>query len=157
VEVDLLQQAPRTVEHVLELVRADAFDGSTFYRAQRREHWVPGREFTGLQGGPQRSDLPTVEHEAGAAPHGLGTVSLARLTPGTASAELFICLDAAAPMLDPGAGPPMDGLGYAVFGRVASGLSVLQRIHMQPTLADAPHPLVRGQLLAKPIAFSVRS
>ena len=156
VEVELLAEAPRTSAHVLDLVGAGAFSGSTFYRAQRREHWIPGREFTGLQGGPQRVDLTTVEHEPGAAPHGLGTVSLARLAPGTASAELFFCLDSAAPALDPGAGPPRDGFGYAVFGRVCTGLSVLQDIHARPTSEHAPHAVVRGQLLVEPVPFSVQ-
>lgn len=102
-----------------------------------------------------RADLPTVAHEQPTAPHGRGTVSLARTAPGTASAELFICLDESAPALDPGASPPMDGLGFAVFGQVVEGLDVLEQIHALPTVEEAPHPLMRGQLLAEPVPFSV--
>lgn len=156
-EVELLADAPQTVEHVLALTRGGSFAGSTFYRAQRRDHWVDGRRFTVLQGGPQRGDLPTVVHEAGAAPHGRGTVSLARLAPGTATAELFVCFDDEAPDLDPGAGPPMDGYGFAIFGHVTCGLEVLEQIHALPTDAAAPHPLIRGQLISRPVPFEIRS
>ena len=99
--------------------------------------------------------LPTVEHEQSGVTHGRGTLSLARTEPGTASAELFVCFDESAPALDVGAAPPMDGLGFAVFGRIVDGLDVLERIHALPTVEDAPHPLMRGQLLADPVPFNV--
>jgi peptidyl-prolyl cis-trans isomerase A (cyclophilin A) len=151
----LAEAAPRTVDHVLALLHANDFAGSAFYRAQRREHWVPGREFTVLQGGPMRRDLPTVEHETSTVPHGRGTVSPARDKPGTASAELFVCLDERALQLDAGAAPPMDGFGFPVFGRVVEGLDVLERIHALPTTEDVSHPLMRRQLFAEPVPFSV--
>ena len=147
--------ASRTVAHVIALVTSGAYAGSAFYRAQRREHWIPGREFTVLQGGPMRAGLPVVEHETSTVPHGPGTVSLARAEPGTAGAELFICLDPVAPALDPGAAAPMDGFGFAVFGQVIEGLDVLIGIHASPTTHEAPHPLMHDQWLAEPVPFTV--
>lgn len=155
-EVELLPEAPRTVEHVTALLRHGCYSRSTFYRAQRREHWAAGREFSVLQGGPQRDGLATVAHEPGALPHGRGTVSLARAAPGTAAAEFFICFDRTAPSLDPGAGPPMDGEGFAVFGQVVCGLEVLEQIHGLPTTTDAPHPVMRHQMLERPVPIELR-
>lgn len=155
-EIALLEEAPRTTAHVLAMVRAGVYGASAFYRAQRRDHWVRGREFTVLQGGPGRADVPTVEHEPGAARHGRGSVSLARAEPGTAGAEFFVCFDDAAPALDPGAGPPMDGHGFAVFGHIVCGLQVLEQIHRSQTGDEAPHPLMRGQMLQQPVPFELR-
>lgn len=151
------ETAPQTVAHVLALVASGAYEGSAFYRAQRREHWSLGREFTVLQGGPMRSDLPVVAHETDTVAHGLGTMSLARAEPGTASAELFVCLDFVAPALDSGAAPPMDGFGFAVFGHVVQGLDVLIGVHGSPTTREAPHPLMQDQWLAEHVPFTVSS
>lgn len=151
-------EAPVTTAHYRQLLTEHELGPGLFYRAQRAEHVVPGREFQVLQGGWPQLDglLPTVRHEAGGIPHGLGTVGLARTEPGTGSSELFVCLDERAPALDPGAGPPMDGHGHAVFGVVVEGLDVVQRIHAMPTSPESPVPLVRGQILLDPIAFQAQ-
>ena len=158
IEIELLDdEAPVTSAHVRRLLTEHDLGPGTFYRAQRREHVVPGREFEVVQGGwPDRApSLPTVPHEA-AVPHSLGTVGLGRSDPGTASSEFYVCLSESAPALDPGAPAPMDGHGYAVFGRVVEGLDVLRAIHARPTTDEAPHPLVRGQILAEPVPFEAR-
>ena len=157
VRITLLDdEAPITTAHFRRLLTMDLGPGQ-FYRAQRREHVVPGREFEVVQGGwPSLApDLPTVEHEANVE-HALGTVALGRFEPGTASSEFYVCLSETAPALDPGAPPPMDGHGYAVFGRVVEGLDVLREIHARPTTDEAPHPVVRGQILAEPVPFEAR-
>ena len=84
------QTAPATTQHIRSLIASHALGPGCFYRAQRLEHVVPGREFEVLQGGGPRiaHTLPSVEHEP-TVPHTLGTVSLARLAPGTASSECF--------------------------------------------------------------------
>jgi peptidyl-prolyl cis-trans isomerase A (cyclophilin A) len=156
IRIELLDElAPVTAAHVRRLVTEHSLGIGKFYRAQRVEHVVPGREFEVVQGGwPElEQTLPRVPHEAGRIPHSLGTVSLGRFEPGTASSEFFVCLSESAPALDPGAPAPMDGHGFAVFGRVVDGLDVLRAIHQLPTTDDAPHPLVRGQILADPVPF----
>lgn len=47
----------------------------------------------------------------------------------------------------------MDGVGFAVFGRIVEGLEVVREIHAAPTDPDAPHPSVRGQILSEPVHF----
>jgi peptidyl-prolyl cis-trans isomerase A (cyclophilin A) len=149
--------APLTVAHVVRLVQDGYWDEASFYRAQRKEHWAPGREFQVVQGGcfPNvPADAPTVEHESPRLPQTLGAVSLARALPGTASTELFVTLDDRAPALEAGAGPPMDGHGFTPFGVVLDGLDVLRAIHARPTVADSPIELIRGQILAEPVRFT---
>lgn len=150
----LEEQAPASVAHIRALVEQLAGADGCFYRAQRREHWLPGRQFEIVQGGwPLMSDLPCVDHEVATLPHRRGTVSLARGEPGTATGEFFVCLDEDAPALDQGAPSPMDGHGFSVFGQVVDGMDVLERIHSMPTDPEHPEGMLRGQLLLEPVTF----
>jgi peptidyl-prolyl cis-trans isomerase A (cyclophilin A) len=62
--------------------------------------------------------------------HGDGTISLARLEPGTATTEFFICLDDQ-PGLDYGGENIADGQGYAAFGKVVKGMDIVRKIYRQ--------------------------
>jgi peptidyl-prolyl cis-trans isomerase A (cyclophilin A) len=62
--------------------------------------------------------------------HRDGTVSMARSTPGSASAEFFICIGDQ-PALDFGGGRNPDGQGFAAFGQVVEGMDVVRRLHAQ--------------------------
>jgi peptidyl-prolyl cis-trans isomerase A (cyclophilin A) len=70
-----------------------------------------------------------------------GTISMARDTPNSASSDFFICIGDQ-PSLDYGGKRNPDGQGFAAFGRVVRGMSVVNRIH------DAP---ARGQTLTPPV------
>ncbi len=158
IRIALLDQtAPATTQHIRSLIASHALGPGCFYRAQRLEHVVPGREFEVLQGGWPRiaHTLPSVEHEP-TVPHTLGTVSLARLAPGTASSEMFLCLSDKAPALDAGAPPPMDGHGFAVFGQVVAGLDIAQALHAQPTSDEEGSALLRGQMLRDSVPFDAQ-
>ncbi len=52
---------------------------------------------------------------------------MARLEPGTASSEFFICVGAQ-PELDYGGARNPDGQGFAAFGRVTDGMDVVRAI-----------------------------
>ena len=103
---------------------------------------------------PERM-LPPIEHESPRDTGVLnttGAISMARAEPGTASSEFFICLSDCT-VLDPTDTPTQtnDGLGFAAFGTVTDGLDVARQIQGQPTTDDAPHELIKGQILASPV------
>ena len=52
---------------------------------------------------------------------------MARLEPGTASSEFFICINNQ-PELDYGGNRNPDGQGFAAFGQVLEGLDILEKI-----------------------------
>ena len=52
---------------------------------------------------------------------------MARLEPGTASSEFFICINDQ-PELDYGGNRNLDGQGFAAFGQVLEGLDILEKI-----------------------------
>jgi len=63
--------------------------------------------------------------------HKNGTISMARLQPGTASSEIFICINDQ-PELDYMGKRNPDGEGFAAFGKVIAGMEVVQKIHSLP-------------------------
>ena len=56
---------------------------------------------------------------------------MARLEPGTASSEIFICINDQ-PELDFGGKRNPDGQGFAAFGKVISGMDVVRKIQLLP-------------------------
>ena len=76
-----------------------------------------------------------------------GTISMARNEPGTASTEIFICINNQ-PELDFGGKRNPDGQGFAAFGQVTDGMDVVLKIQQEPN---------EGQYLSKPVKiYSVR-
>ncbi|WP_269513771.1 peptidylprolyl isomerase [Brevundimonas subvibrioides] len=63
--------------------------------------------------------------------HSMGTISMARDGPDTATSSFFIVIRDA-PALDFGGGRNPDGQGFAAFGSVLSGMEILQAIHAGP-------------------------
>ena len=61
--------------------------------------------------------------------HKNGTISMARLEPGTASSEFFICINDQ-PELDYGGKRNPDGQGFAAFGQVIKGMKIVKKIQM---------------------------
>ena len=122
-------KAPITVKNFLTYVNDKFYDGTIFHRV------IPGFM---IQGGGLTADMsekanrPTIKNEAG---NGLkndrGTIAMARLPePDTASSQFFINLvnnnlnhkdDS------------VEGFGYCVFGKVISGMNVVDAIAQVPT------------------------
>ena len=78
--------------------------------------------------------LPPIDHEPTSRTglrHGDGTISMARLEPGSAMGDFFITAGAI-PSMDAGNRRPSSGNndteGYAAFGRVVEGMDVVRRI-----------------------------
>lgn len=130
-------KAPKTVANFLRYVRAGFYKGTIFHRV------VPG--FV-IQGGgytvdfkrkPTRAPIPD---EAGNGLKNLrGTIAMARTAdPDSATSQFFINL-ADNRFLDRRSNTPA-GAGYAVFGRVVSGMKTVARIAATPTGAGGPFP-----------------
>ena len=144
-------RAPLTTANFLRYVDQKRLDGVTFYRAMNLG------QGTGLiQGGPQNDPkriLKPVAHEPTSKTglsHVDGTISLARLAPGTATADFFITIG---PVLSLDAAPAGSGdtAGYAAFGHVVAGMDVVKRILGAPTSATAGVGVMKGQMIAAPV------
>jgi len=129
-------KAPKTVANFLQYVRDGHYDGTIFHRV------IDGFM---IQGGGfdaqfrQKETRAPVENEAkNGLKNDLGTIAMARTSaPHSASAQFFInvknndFLNAAS---------AQDGWGYAVFGKVISGLDVVMQIAKVPTGQGGPFP-----------------
>ncbi len=152
------ERAPLTTAYFLRYVDQHRLDGTTFYRANKL---TPDGKYGLVQGGvlsdPKRV-LPPVAHEPTTKTglsHTDGTVSLARLAPGTATANFFICVGDLKPLdADPAA--PGDNQGYAAFGHVVEGMDVVRKILDSP-ISPTEGGALKGQMIAAPIRIiSVR-
>ena len=144
--------APVTTANFLRYIDAKRFDGITFYRAMTV---APGIGL--IQGGQRdpRKLYPPIAHEPTSATglsHGDGTISMARVAPGTATADFFITLGAMSG-LDATASDP----GFAAFGTVTEGLDVVRAIMASPTSPTAGEGAMKGQMLVPTVRIvSVR-
>ena len=123
-------KAPRTVRNFLQYVNEGFYNGTVFHRV------IPGFM---IQGGgftvelEQKPAPRKVENEA---KNGLrndrGTIAMARTSdPHSASAQFFINVNNN-DFLDYRS-PDVRGYGYAVFGKVVSGMDVVNKIVAVPT------------------------
>jgi peptidyl-prolyl cis-trans isomerase A (cyclophilin A) len=151
------RHAPVTTANFLAYVDQHRFDGITFYRASRTPR-TPGHGF--IQGGIRRAAilaLPPIAHEPTSRTglhHVDGTISMARLEPGSAMGDFFI-VSGAQPSMDAGHRRPSSGNndteGYAAFGRVIEGMDVVRHILAAPTVENAGAGAMRGQMLERPV------
>ncbi|MFM5895525.1 MAG: peptidylprolyl isomerase [Novosphingobium sp.] len=150
------KHAPLTVENFMRYVDSGRYNGMTFYRAMHLD-W--GTQPNGvLQGGlnqfPARLMKP-VAHEptnVTGISHKAGTLSMARLAPGTANADFSILLsDLTSFDADPNSSDPEKRAGYAAFGHVVSGMDVVRKIFDAPRSATKGEGFMKGQMLDPPV------
>ena len=132
-------KAPRTVENFLQYVKDKHYDGTVFHRVIDN-FMVQGGGFDANYA--QKPTRPPVPHEGlealakGGPKNVVGTVAMARTNdPNSASAQFFINVKDNA-FLDPTPQKP----GYTVFGKVVSGMDVVNKIKATPTGAAGPFP-----------------
>ncbi len=134
IELDA-EKAPKTVENFLKYVKAGHYNGTIFHRV------IP--TFM-IQGGGMTADM---KEKPTRAPIGLesrnglsnvrGSVAMARTgDPNSATSQFFINVNDN-DRLD--AANARDGNGYAVFGKVVSGMDVVDKIRAVPTGSKGPH------------------
>jgi peptidyl-prolyl cis-trans isomerase A (cyclophilin A)/peptidyl-prolyl cis-trans isomerase B (cyclophilin B) len=127
-------KAPKTVENFLQYVKDGHYSGTVFHRVIDG-FMIQGGGFDGAF--RQKATRPSIQNEAkNGLKNDLGTIAMARTSePHSASAQFFInlknndFLNAAA---------AQDGWGYAVFGKVVSGLDLVTKIGKMPTGAGGP-------------------
>ena len=133
--------APKSVANFIDYVKAGHFDGTQFHRV------IPGFM---IQGGgftadfKQKPTKPPVVNEAEVSSKaGLlnvpGTLAMARTSdPNSATAQFFI--NVADNKFLNFRSPDPQGVGYTVFGKVVSGMDVVDKIAKAPTGAGGPFP-----------------
>lgn len=123
--------APTHVRHFLRLAQAGVYDGMSFHRVVKgfviQSGHLPTR--TSPLGEAQQKYVRPLKAEFSDRPHEKGTLSMARLEdPDSASASFFIVTARA---------QALDGK-YSVFGRVESGLGVVDAIEAVEVNGEAP-------------------
>ena len=132
-------RAPITVSNFLMYVDENRYKDFHFYRVVHMENQPDNDvKIEVIQGGlgfdKHPMELPTILHETTdktGIRHLNGTLSMARLEPGTASSEIFICINDQ-PELDYSGKRNPDDQGFAAFGKVISGMDVIRKIQLLP-------------------------
>ena len=132
-------RAPITVSNFLRYVDENRYEHLHFYRVVHMENQPDNDvKIEVIQGGlwfdKHPMELPTIIHETTdktGIRHLNGILSMARLEPGTASSEIFICINDQ-PELDFGGKRNPDSQGFAAFGKVISGMDVVRKIQLLP-------------------------
>jgi len=128
-------KAPKTVENFVQYVKDGHYNGTVFHRV------IPSFM---IQGGGMTADMtekktrPPIPLES---KNGLsnvrGSIAMARTgDPNSATSQFFINVQDN-PRLD--AASARDGNGYAVFGKVISGMDVVDKIRVVPTSSKGMH------------------
>lgn len=152
VEVDTIN-APVTAHNFLQHVDSESYKNGLFYRVVRMDNQPKNDvKIEVIQGGiftEVRFDkIEPIRHETTKETgllHLDGTISMARMEPGTASTEFFICVGNQA-KLDFGGKRNPDGQGFAAFGKVVKGMDVVRKIQQ---LKD------KGQYLVEKVKFEI--
>ncbi len=137
VEIELnSEKAPITVENFLKYVDDGFFSGTIFHRVIA-DFMIQGGGFT--EGMEQKSTRAQIKNEAN---NGLkndrGTIAMARtMIVDSATAQFFINVKDNS-FLNHSA-PTQQGYGYAVFGKVISGMDVVDKIRAVPTTMKNGH------------------
>ncbi len=137
VEVDTTR-APITAKNFLYHVKKGTYKSAVFYRVVRMDNQPQNKvKIEVIQGGLYDDSaidkIPSIVHETTkqtGIKHLDGTISMARMEPGTASTEFFICVGDQ-PELDFGGKRNPDGQGFAAFGKVVKGMDVVRKIQQQ--------------------------
>jgi peptidyl-prolyl cis-trans isomerase A (cyclophilin A)/peptidyl-prolyl cis-trans isomerase B (cyclophilin B) len=133
------QKAPKTVENFLQYVRDRHYDGTLFHRVIDGFMIQGGGYERSFRQKPTRAPIAN-EAQAGAKAglkNEVGTIAMARTSdPDSATAQFFINVADNAPLNWGDARG--DGHGYAVFGKVVSGMDVVMKVAKTPTGAGGP-------------------
>ncbi|MCY1286834.1 Peptidyl-prolyl cis-trans isomerase B [compost metagenome] len=129
-------KAPETVANFEEYVKAGQYDNTVFHRVINN-FMIQGGGFE--PGMKQKATRAPIKNEANnGLSNKIGTIAMARtMEPHSASAQFFINV-ADNTFLDHSA-PTVQGWGYTVFGEVAEGMDVVNKIKGVATTMRAGH------------------
>jgi peptidyl-prolyl cis-trans isomerase A (cyclophilin A) len=128
------EKAPKTVENFLQYVKDKHYDGTIFHRVM---------DGFMIQGGGFTPDMnqksvrsPIVLESSNGLKNDRGTIAMARTNvPNSATAQFFINV-----VNNNNLNAPLpDGHGYAVFGKVISGMETVDKIRQVATGNRGPH------------------
>ena len=122
------EKAPKTVENFLRYVSDKHYEGTIFHRVIDG-FMVQGGGFTPAM--IQKPTRPPIPLEAkNGLKNDIGTIAMARTgNPNSATSQFFINV-----ANNTGLNAPQpDGFGYTVFGKVVSGMDVIDKIRQSPT------------------------
>lgn len=132
-------KAPKTVENFLQYVKDKHYDGTIFHRVINN-FMVQGGGYDAAYA--EKKTRAPVVHEGrealakGGPKNVVGTLAMARTNdPNSASSQFFINVKDN-DFLNPSAQAP----GYTVFGKVVSGMDVVDKIKAVPTGSGGPFP-----------------
>ncbi len=127
-------KAPKTVANFLQYVKDGHYDGLIFHRVIPNFMIQGGGMDKGMR---EKKTRAPIENEAkNGLKNDLGTIAMARTSsPHSASAQFFINTKNNDFLNYPG----QDGWGYAVFGKVISGMDVVMKIQQVPTGNVGPY------------------
>ena len=127
IEVELFDDdAPKTVENFVKLARDGFYDGVVFHRVIP-DFMIQGGDPTGTGSGGPGYTFEDEQNERGVV---RGALAMANAGPNTNGSQFFIVTAEACPWLDG---------KHTVFGRVTSGMDVVDAISALPTDAgDRP-------------------
>jgi peptidyl-prolyl cis-trans isomerase A (cyclophilin A) len=134
IELDAAK-APKSADNFIQYVKAGHYDGTIFHRVIEDFMIQGGGMKPDMKEKPTRAPIP-LESRTGLS-NTRGTVSMARtMDPNSATAQFFINVKDN-PFLDqPNS---RDGNGYAVFGKVVSGMDVIDKIRAVPVADKGGH------------------
>lgn len=120
-------KAPKTVDNFLQYVKAKQYDGTIFHRVINNFMVQGGGYTVSMSEKPTRPPVP-LEAQNGLK-NDLGTIAMARTAdPNSATAQFFVNVKNNDFLNAKG---PADG--YTVFGKVISGMDVVNKIKVTPT------------------------
>jgi cyclophilin family peptidyl-prolyl cis-trans isomerase len=135
------EAAPKSVENFLAYVKAKHYDGTQFHRVIAGFMIQGGGFDADFRQKPTRAPIANEAEQSSKA--GLlnvpGTIAMARTSePNSATAQFFINVgdNKFLNFRD----PSPSGIGYTVFGKVISGMDVVDKIGKTPTAAGGPFP-----------------
>ena len=155
-------KAPATVENFLKYIDGGHFKGGSFYRVVRLDNQAQNNvKIEVIQGGlsgvrdeVSYEPIPLERTKDTGLRHIDGTLSMARSDPDSATSEFFICVNDQ-PSLDFGGERNPDGQGFAAFGKVTEGMTVVRKIQAMKSIPPDPEKLeyTSGQYLETPVRF----
>ena len=132
-------KAPKTVENFLQYVKDKHYDGTIFHRVINN-FMVQGGGYDASYA--EKKTRAPVVHEGrealakGGPKNTVGTLAMARTNdPNSATSQFFINVNN-----NDFLNPSMQAPGYTVFGKVTSGLDVVNKIKALPTGSGGPFP-----------------
>ncbi len=132
-------KAPKTVENFLQYVKDKHYDGTIFHRVINNFMVQGGGFDANYAQKPTRAPVIHEGREAlakGGPKNAVGTLAMARTSdPNSASAQFFINVKD-----NDFLNPTAQSHGYTVFGKVVSGMDVINKIKSVPTGAAGPFP-----------------